>query len=595
MGDTHKDEEIKELRLSVESLQLKTSRLELVEQHLRNAQHKLDSQLEYFTDIHRYAIKAFDIHDTHGLYETLTEGIVDIFQIEVGAFLTVNIHDQSLTIESTCNLDTDIKKLPFTTDILQALGMQNYVNTSAICETPVISSLWDGLGLDSIIYMPFFGNNRGLEAVAIGGVTIENRDFYDFIPKDLISPFMVYCQQMNGILNNLLAMDEIKQATRAKSQFLANLSHEIRTPMNAIIGMVQIAERAKKEQEIRDCVNQIDKSSRHMLSLLNDVLDISKIEEGKLHLAEDSFNLQETAEMIYNSIAPTAQSKNQTISMQILHMDAYQLIGDEMRLAQVLINLLSNAVKFTGPNGNVGLEIEELSRDSDKVLVRFTVFDTGIGIEPDFANRMFVPFEQADGSISRLFGGTGLGLAISQHIVELMGSRIHVDSMPGQGSRFYFTANFTPDDSCTATCETLETSCSEDTTPDFAGKRVLVVDDIEINRVIILSFLAGTAIEYEEAENGKEALDKVLASPEGYYDLVLMDVQMPEMDGITATREIRASSHPDAGSLQIYAMTANVFKEDVQTVLEAGMDGHIGKPVDYVKVLDTVSHAINRR
>jgi CheY-like chemotaxis protein len=326
--------------------------------------------------------------------------------------------------------------------------------------------------------------------------------------------------------------------------------------------------------------------------LINDVLDISKIEDGKLKLANNSFDLYQTIESIRVSMLQLSQNKSQTLLVDFHNLDNLRLLGDDMRLSQVLINLLGNAIKFTQDNGLIRLDISKFSHNSHSITLQFSVSDTGIGIAPEFLEHLFKPFAQADNTISRNYGGTGLGLTISQHIVELMGGSIRVESVLGKGTRFTFYTRFEKD--TTSTSKNDRQGNIQEEFSDFSGYRILIVDDVRINRMIICSLLKETHIIIDEVENGKEAVEKILSSPAGYYLLVLMDMQMPVMDGCTATRTIRTSSHPDATQLPIIAMTANVFKEDVQEVLDAGMNGHIGKPIDIQIVLETIRKTINK-
>ena len=403
----------------------------------------------------------------------------------------------------------------------------------------------------------------------------------------------IFIAMLNKGINQLLLREQVKAeaANRAKSSFLANISHEMRTPMNAILGMSQIARRSNSAEEMEHCIAQIDISSKHLLRLINDTLDISKIEDGKLMLANDSFDLYRMVESIRVGLEPIALNKSQHFIIEY-HSDVEEnrhLIGDDMRLSQVIINLLSNAMKFTPEEGTIRMDITLLSSDDDNVRIQFAVSDTGIGITPEFRQHMFQPFEQADMSIQRRFGGTGLGLAISQHLINQMGSKIHVESTLGAGTKFWFDINFKRDHHT----EIKESSeILQGVLPDFSGKHILIVDDVKINQYVLTRCLQGFKADIEQASNGEEALKMVLEHPAGYYSLVFMDMQMPVMDGCTATQKIRASSHPDAKVLPIIAMTANVFKEDIEKVLDAGMNGHIGKPIDFKGVIKMVKKII---
>jgi CheY-like chemotaxis protein/nitrogen-specific signal transduction histidine kinase len=577
------DRNAHELRADLDMMIQKTALSEVTVQRLRDTQYKLDSHIEMLARMHNHMKNAFTVRDIRTLYSSIAEGIADVLQVDVGAVFEVNLADQQLILLSQINLGTDQTVFPLPPETWQMLHFDAV--GSAFYESPVVSSPWLELGLAHAVFTPFFDNERRCHGLMVGGISEENKVIYDFIPGEIVPSFMVYCQQMSGILGLYRAVELANQAGRAKSRFLANLSHEIRTPMNAIIGMVQIAERSSDFEEVKRCIQQIGISSKHLLGLINDVLDFSKIEDGKLNLAHVPFNLRRVIESIRISIEPLADKKNQTLTFQISGFNECHFLGDDMRLSQVLINLLGNAVKFTPEGGMVSLCVSLFSRSPCTLVLTFAVSDTGIGIPPEFSERMFKPFEQADTGTARNFGGTGLGLAISQRIVELMGGSIKVESTPGEGSEFSFSVPFEID-----TCASDDDSgvIPQRETPDFGGAAILIVDDVKINRLILLSLLRDMNLVMEEAENGEDAVKMVLNSPPGYYRLVLMDMQMPVMDGCTATRQIRASEHPDAAALPIIAMTANVFKEDIQEVLNAGMNGHIGKPIDVNTVIDTL-------
>lgn len=581
------------IQMLMQKLERQTLRHQQAEQSMRYIRNQLDIQIDSFSRIHQYAQQAFLIHNVGSLYNLIAEGVVDIFQVECGAVFKFNPSDETMTFMGSCNVEETHVKLPLHHKWMLKHNIWSVKTAKAAWESPVEEdSPWAAMGFAHAVFMPILNNERKIEGIILGAISEEAQMFYDFNPSATLSSFMVYCQQMNGIYNNLAAINQAFEAGRAKSQFLANLSHEIRTPMNAIIGMTQIAKRSQNLEDIHKYISQIDISSQHLLGLLNDVLDISKIEEGKLVLTAESFNLKNMVDNLISSINQTAVNKKQKLQINYRNLMSPSFSGDAMRLSQVLINLLSNAVKFTGEGGQIALDIRELARDKEKVLLKFDVKDTGIGISPNLQEHIFSPFEQADGSTSRSYGGTGLGLTISQRIVTLMGGKITVQSKPGVGSCFSFTIWLTPlaNAEITPDCETRPVS---DETPDFSNRRIFIVDDVDINREIIQTFLEDTGIAVEMATNGREAVDIFAAKPENYYDLILMDVQMPLMDGIEATKAIRALKRADAQKINILAMTANVFKEDVRQVLDAGMNGHIGKPVQYENILATLNHYFN--
>lgn len=372
-------------------------------------------------------------------------------------------------------------------------------------------------------------------------------------------------------------------ASQAKSEFLARMSHEIRTPLNAIIGMTQLANRAESIQEAEYKLTEISKASMHLLDLVNDVLDMSKIESGKFVIEDNSFALEDAVEEVVHLMDERCKEKGITFSYDKTDAQEQCIRGDKLRLKQVLFNLLGNAVKFTDANGEVGLVISKLSETNDEVSFKFEVNDSGIGIAEDRIPLLFKAFEQTDKNTYSSYGGTGLGLAISQNLIHLMGGEISVKSEPGVGSQFSFCLSFEKVDE-------LECSCAkEKQSLNFKDKRVLIVEDIEVNRVILTSLLEETEILSEEAVDGKLGLEAFEASPVGYFDLIFMDLQMPNMTGYEATEAIRALEREDAKSIPIIAMTANAYKEDVEKCLAVGMNAHVSKPIDFDIVLQTLT------
>ena len=525
----------------------------------------------------------------------------------------------------------------------------------------------------------------------------------------------------------LIAAKELaEQGSQAKGEFLSRMSHEMRTPMNAIIGMTNIAHTTKDAEKKEYCLDRIDNASKHLLGVINDILDMSKIEANKFELSPTEFNLDDMLMNVLNVVNFRIEEKQQHLSMYIDPQVSPVLYGDQQRLNQVVTNLLTNAVKFTPNEGNISLNVNRVASDSQKEeVLRFEVADTGIGISEEQQSRLFTSFEQADGSTSRKFGGTGLGLAISKKIVELMGGRIWVESELDNGSKFIFTIKMKPvaenkfdrerlciskkelsilvvDDSA-ETCdyfaclmENLGIHCEcaydgvealklineekkhfdmifvdwqmpnmdgveltrslrnvdgsqpvivmisvaewsdikaealnagvdafvpkplfpskvtdcihrfvnvtesvkpkrvKDETLHFSDKTILLAEDIDINREIVLAVLEDTQVNIVCAENGLEAVEKFTQAPE-LYDLIYMDVHMPLMDGMEATRQIRASGVPCAKTVPIVAMTANVFKEDVDQCLASGMDSHIGKPINFEELLAMTAHYLSKK
>ena len=380
------------------------------------------------------------------------------------------------------------------------------------------------------------------------------------------------------------ARDAAEGANRAKSTFLANMSHELRTPMNAIMGMAGMALRHATDPRLRAQMEKVEQASQHLLSVINDILDISKIEAEKLTLEQVSFRLGSLHENLTSLIGHKVAEKGLCLTIDMPDDLAHQaFVGDPLHLTQILVNLAGNAVKFTD-RGGIILRVRVAEDNWSGVLLRYEVQDTGIGIAHQDQSRLFTAFEQADGSMTRRYGGTGLGLAISKRLAVLMGGSIGVDSEPGRGSTFWFTVRLSktvmsPEVLHTPAATVAETEIRR----RFAGTRILLAEDEPINQEVSTELIQDVGLVVDLAENGREAVD--LASRH-VYALVLMDMQMPEMNGIDATRAIRRL--PGYGNVPILAMTANAFAEDRQACLEAGMDDHVPKPIDPDQLFDVI-------
>ena len=375
------------------------------------------------------------------------------------------------------------------------------------------------------------------------------------------------------------------------------MSHDIRTPMNAIMGMTSIAaSRINDPEKVRECLTKIDMSSSHLLDLINEILDMSKIEKGKIELTEEPFCLRELITDINSMTRPEALQKGQELLFRTVDVVHTDFIGDAGRIRQVLINLITNAVKYTQNGGRIIVEVQEVTgRTPGAASFVFTVEDNGIGMDPDFLNYIFVPFSRADDSKVRRVQGTGLGMSIAQGIVSAMNGNIQAESRKGQGSRFIVTLNLKIADSDQVAEHRMagfeiqdgpgsDTRCSD----RLRGKRLLLVEDNELNMEIAETILTEAGFAVENAENGKEALDMFLASEPGYYQAVLMDLQMPVMDGYTAAKEIRSSTHPQALKVPVIALTANAFATDIGKAHCAGMNDHVAKPIEVERFMETL-------
>ena len=377
------------------------------------------------------------------------------------------------------------------------------------------------------------------------------------------------------------AIEQAEQASQAKSDFLANMSHEMRTPLNAIVGMTSLAKAAEEIDRKDYCLEKIDSASTHLLGVINDVLDMSKIEAGRLELYMSGVRVEDLTSAATNVVSGRAEEKSQTLSVTIEPGVPDAFVTDEQRLTQVLTNLLINAIKFTGDGGEISLRVAPEPGAGSIPVLRFEVRDNGIGIPEEQQKKLFQPFTQADNSVSRRFGGTGLGLAISHRIVDLLGGNIWVESELGQGSSFCFIIN-APDAEHTELPSSAPTRDSADI-PDLTGKCILVAEDVDLNREVLFALLEPTNLTIEFAENGKQAVD-MFESHGGRYDMIFMDIHMPELDGYNATRLIRAQG----GTMPIIALTADVFAENIRRCRDVGMNGHLGKPLDMGAVLATL-------
>ena len=381
---------------------------------------------------------------------------------------------------------------------------------------------------------------------------------------------------------------QAERSNKAKSTFLSNMSHDIRTPMNAIIGYTNLI---KKEpglpQKTKDYLNKIEASNNHLLALINDILDMSRIESGKMELDPQKSNIVKALDEVRDLFATQMETKGLTFAVNIEHVMNKIVMCDVPRLNRVLLNLISNSFKFTPAGGSVTVTLKQVGGNEDKGSYELRVKDTGMGMTPEFAKKVFAAYER-DRTVSNI-QGTGLGMSITKSIVELMGGTIDVETELGKGTEFIVKVDFPIVDEPEEVEEEKSAAAQE---IDFSKVKLLLVEDNEVNREIASLILTEFGFQLDTAENGKIAYEKVANSKPGDFDVVLMDIQMPIMNGYEATKKIRELSNPKLAQIPIIAMTANAFSEDVQAAKDAGMDSHIAKPLDIPKMIETLTEVL---
>lgn len=440
---------------------------------------------------------------------------------------------------------------------------------------PMAKSMLEGSGLVGIA-IPMSDRSRYCGCVIFSGVTM------DILNDEKDRSLLL---ELGTVIQNRMNRQRHDESARARTEFLARMSHEIRTPMNGIIGMTEIALRDDQtEEERKVCMEKVRKSSHYLLGLLNDVLDMSKIESGKMTLAQEPFNLDSLLQDLHPIIDARFELKHQRFRTDI-SMTQQWFYGDALRISQVLINLLGNAVKYSGEDTLVTLTVREKSCGEDESEIFFSVEDHGIGISEENRLRIFQSFEQAGNSIAHR-QGTGLGLAISNRLVHMMGGSIELESQVGVGSTFYFTLRLPHAESQSIPEETASPEV------DFTGKRILVAEDNGLNMEIVSFLLENLGCIVEPAANGKLALEAFRDSPEGHFDLILMDVMMPEMNGLEAANAIRNLPRADSKTVPIVALSANAFDEDIKRSLASGMNAHLSKPIEPTKLTEMLARML---
>lgn len=418
---------------------------------------------------------------------------------------------------------------------------------------------------------------------------LEESDYDCFLFRDIT-------QEKNQVEELEKQLEQAKEASRSKTTFLSRMSHEIRTPINGIIGMLSLAHKQVEPGTVIDnYLQKAENLSAHLIALVNDILDMSRIEAGKIELENKPFSVSGFADKLRNMFQENIEAKGLHFGIEMLNFDVKYLVGDEFRLSQVIVNFLSNAVKFTS-EGEITVTFRQMMKEDGMVDLMIRVHDTGIGMEPEFINRIFRPFEQENAEISKKYGGTGLGMAISDQIIRLMGGEIVIESMPQKGSDFIVYLHL-PEADGLEPGDSRQMEVPADYVDDytFEGKHILLAEDNEVNAEIAVALLKSEGAVIDVAQNGAIAVEMFEKSAPGTYDFILMDVQMPVMDGREATRQIRGLDREDADTILIFALSADAFLEDERLSIDAGMDGHFAKPVAFDQVRKQIGRIVSIR
>ena len=506
----------------------------------------------------------------------------DISETEYTYYLRLVESENKMQFIIDNSVDTEALSMPLVdrehAPDIALTGLANAVEFGSYSEN------WEGY---MTAYAPVYYSNGRLSNIVAG---VDMLDVYIRQSQQnmhtLSTLLIIFITMVLGfcLYSLLLYQRKAKQAlsaSEAKSSFLSRMSHEIRTPLNAIIGFCNMSMASNHIREIKQYLGHINSASLHLFQVINDVLDISKIETGKVVLEYLACELRHEVKQIDDIIRPQAEKKKLNFSIDMDERVPAFVLCDAVRLKQVIVNLLSNALKFTPESGKVSLSVSLEETRGNQCKLVWAVEDSGIGISEKQKQKLFRPFEQADVSTTRKYGGTGLGLTISQNLVEMMGGHIQLDSCVGVGSKFYFSLWLDMIDD--QTMATQNAAGDMDPTIDLTGREILVVEDVETNQMIIQYMLEGYGAHVTLVNDGQEGYDAYVKNPDRFC-LILMDIQMPVLDGYEATKKIRSSDCPNAKTIPIVAMTANVYKEDVEKAKECGMNDHIGKPFDATQI-----------
>lgn len=401
-------------------------------------------------------------------------------------------------------------------------------------------------------------------------------------------------ERMETIADINKKLDEAEKASLSKTEFLSKMSHDIRTPMNGIIGIIALMKlNIKQDERLMQYVEKMESLSQFLIGLINDILDISRIEAGKIQLAEDPFNLYDFAEKLNSMFRKTVEEKNVKFEIELLDIENPNVIGDEFRISQIIINFISNAIKFTD-SGEIQIKIRQINISNGIASLMFRVRDTGKGIDPLFINDLFRPFEQEDAKIARKYGGSGLGMAIADQMAHLMNGEIVVDSMPGKGSDFTVYISLPVADEDVVRIVKKETSAAANKDFTWNGVTILMAEDNEINAEITVEMLQMEGASVDVASDGEKVITMFYEKPKGYYDVILMDVQMPIRNGWDAAKLIRGMKDKGGDVIPIFALSADAFVEDKRHSIEVGMNGHLSKPIDYDNLKEAVGAALRK-